>query len=81
MTEFNTEQVKIISSAVFKFLVVLLVCLMFGFTLQTCEVDTEKIEACNDACRRGMGSMESGTAYECECAGGGFLENVNPFAL
>ena len=77
----ESEQIRIISNAAFKSVLVVCSCVLFGVTLETCKVDTEKIEVCNKACQRGMGHMESVTAYECECKGGLLNENSSPWVL
>ena len=75
------EQVKAVSNAAFKSVLVICVCVLFGITLENCKVDTEKIEVCNDACQRGMGHMESVTAYKCKCKGGSLSEKSSPWVL
>lgn len=73
------EQVKVVSSAAFRSISIVSVCILLGVSLQTCKVDKEKIEVCNKACQRGMGHMKSVTAYECECEGGAFSEKKSPW--
>ena len=73
------EQVKIVSNAVYKSILVVCGCILFGITLETCKVDTEKIEVCNEACHNSAGHMKSVTAYECECTSN--KANENPWVL
>ena len=73
------QQMKIVSGAIFKSVFIVSICVLLGVSLQTCQVDTEKIEVCNKACQRGIGYMESVTAYKCECSG--TLTEKNPWVL
>jgi hypothetical protein len=67
MNDSESEQLRLISNSILKAVFLVCVCTMFGVTLHTCKVDTEKIQICNEECQQGAGHMRSVTAYECEC--------------
>ena len=64
----QTKEMKIIANAVLKSVIVVCICAMTAITLNSCELDSNTVDDCKEACESSYSQMESVTAYKCICS-------------
>ncbi len=62
------QKIEAIASAILKAVIILCVCFIACYSLESCELNSNIIADCNEACDTVSGQMESVTSYECICA-------------
>ena len=63
----DEKEIKALTNTLLKVVVIICMCVMGGFILNSCRLDSDTIADCNDACQSASGQMESVTSYTCTC--------------
>jgi hypothetical protein len=63
----QTKEIKIIANTALKAVVLICICVMVAISLNSCELESNLIADCKDACDSSSSQMESVTKYKCTC--------------
>jgi len=75
MKNYNQDnEARIITNALLKAVIAISVCVMLAFGLHSCELDSDTVADCRDACESSSTQMQSVTPYKCVC----IENNVSP---
>ncbi len=82
MSDYNEaqeKQINAVTNALLKAVIIICVCVLVGITMNSCQVDSDTIADCNEACQSADSQMESVTSYKCVCAPKG--QSNSPWVL
>ena len=67
MNNESEKEIRIITNALLKAIIVICLCVAGTITLKSCELDSDVVADCRDACESSTTQMQSVTPYKCIC--------------